>query len=232
MESSILSAPLSQASSPWLSPLLFFPYVPSFIPPSLHLQESNLWKGRKYTLYRSQALELPDLISLVDVADWGKSNCGWGLDLFFSVWSNPWHGMQPPTAKLLSPAGQGQFYRLPEWRDRISQSQIRPLLLACEPLQHLSKQVLYVLEENTGKKALAYLWRQNVLDRAPKDLDEMLQWFSLTLDSTFIRSTGQRVLQVNTTVVLLRSIIPKVPYLLPSIPITSLFKNNYVFGSH
>lgn len=47
----------------------FFPYVPSFIPLSLHLQESNLWKGRKYTLYRSQALELPDLISLVDVVD-------------------------------------------------------------------------------------------------------------------------------------------------------------------
>lgn len=80
----------SFSSSVFFSPLCSF-FFSFFQFLSLHLQESNLWRGRKYTLYWSRALELPDLISLVDVVDWGKNNCGLRLDLFFSMCSNPWH---------------------------------------------------------------------------------------------------------------------------------------------
>ena len=67
-ETSILSGPLPQTSPPCLSLLLLFPlFLLFFLSPCL--QESNLWKGRKYTVYWSRALELPDLISLVDVVD-------------------------------------------------------------------------------------------------------------------------------------------------------------------
>ena len=80
-ETSILSGPLPQTSHPCLSLLLLFPlFLLFFLSPCL--PESNLWKGRKYTLCWSRALELPDLISLVDVVDWGKNNCVWRLDLF------------------------------------------------------------------------------------------------------------------------------------------------------
>lgn len=53
----------------------------------------------------------------------------------------------------------GAILSAPRVRETEFFSQVRASLLACQPFQHLSKQVPYVLTENTGKKAVGYLCR-------------------------------------------------------------------------
>ena len=71
------------------SPIFFFLLLLLFL--YLHLQECNLWKGKKYTLY------LPVSGTWAARSDFPgrhgrlkKEQHGWRLDLFFSMCSSPW----------------------------------------------------------------------------------------------------------------------------------------------
>lgn len=119
METQTLSGPWSQ-TAPWLFSSSIFNFCSLFCS-SLQLWESNLWRGQKYALYQCWALELPDLIPLVDMVHWRNNNCGWRLDFIFCMCSNPWHSPQQATANLLSSAELGEFYWLRVGRP-ISQS--------------------------------------------------------------------------------------------------------------
>ena len=159
MEAQIRSGALSQ-TTPWLFSSSIFNFSLPPRPPysSATLWESNLQRGQKKVLHQCQALELPFLISLVDMVDWRKNNCSWRLDFIFSMCSNPWHSLQQVTANLLPSAERGNCIG--------SQTGEVNFSVTSDPLCELvssfhivrNKSCMSSKGTNTRRKAVRYLW--------------------------------------------------------------------------